>query len=279
MRARSSIALVAVAIALSMMPSGARALDESSKYPDLKGQWHRIGPNRWESASNKAPLTPEYRAVYEANLADMAGGGPGDMASWYCLPQGMPMMMSLYDPMEIVVTPDITYILISHVNDSYRRIYTDGRDWPAEEEYQPTFAGYSIGKWIDQDGDGRYDVLEVETRHFKGPRVYDGSGLPLHHDNQSIIKERIYLDKADRNILYNEITVIDHALTRPWSVTKKAGRDPKPRPVWYSAVCAENNSMVRIGNDAYYLGPDGFLMPLKKNQPPPDLRHFDQLRK
>jgi hypothetical protein len=279
MRYRSSIGVVALVAALSILPSGARALDGLPKYPDLKGQWHRASPNRWESGGQKAPLTPEYRAVYEANRADMAAGGPGDMASWYCLPQGMPMMMSLYDPMEIVVTPDITYILISHVNDSYRRIYTDGRGWPAEGEYEPTFAGYSIGKWIDQDGDGRYDALEVETRHFKGPRVYDGSGLPLHRDNQSIIKERIYLDKADRNLLYDEITVIDHALTRPWSVTKKARRDPKPRPFWQTAVCAENNSMVRIGKDAYYLSQDGYLMPSKKDQPPPDLRFFTPSRK
>jgi hypothetical protein len=40
------------------------------------------------------------------------------------------MMMNLYDPREIVITADVTYILISHVNDSYRRIYTDGRGWP-----------------------------------------------------------------------------------------------------------------------------------------------------
>jgi len=276
---RSSIAAVALVAAVLTTIAGARALDDLSKYPDLRGQWQRISPNRWESATLKAPLTPEYRAVYEDNLARMAAGGVGDMASWYCLPQGMPMMMSPYDPMEIVVTPDITYILISHVNDSYRRIYTDGRGWPAEGEYELTFAGYSIGKWIDQEGKGRYDVLEVETRLFKGPRVYDGSGLPLHRDNQSIVKERIYLDKADRNILYNEITVIDHALTRPWSVTKKAGRVLNSRPMWQTAVCAENNSMVRIGQDAYYLSPDGYLMPLKKNQPPPDLRYFNQTRK
>jgi hypothetical protein len=34
--------------------------------------------------------------------------------------------------------------------------------WPSEIE--PTFAGYSLGKWIDEHGDGRHDVLEVETR-------------------------------------------------------------------------------------------------------------------
>ena len=64
-----------------------------------------------------------------------------------------------------------------------RRIYTDGRDWP--KEIEPTLVGYSIGQWIDEDNDGRYDVLEVETRGFKGPRHYDAADLPLHHDNQS----------------------------------------------------------------------------------------------
>ena len=33
--------------------------------------------------------------------------------------------------------------------------------------------GYSIGQWIDTDGDGKYDVLEVETRNLKGPRAFD----------------------------------------------------------------------------------------------------------
>jgi hypothetical protein len=272
---RSSIALILFAVASVLAPLRALAVDEP-KYPDLKGQWQRIGPNRWESATNKAPLTAQYRAVYEDNLARMEAGGVGDMASWYCLPQGMPMMMSLYDPMEIVVTPETTYILISHVNDSYRRIYTDGRDWPAEGQYERTFAGYSIGRWIDAAGEGRYSALEIETRGFKGPRVYDGSGLPLAHDDRSIVKERIHLDKADRNILYDDITVIDSALTRPWSISKKAGRVPNPRPMWQTAVCAENNSMIRIGKDAYYQSQDGYLMPLKKDQPPPDLRYFQQ---
>jgi len=104
------------------------------------------------------------------------------------------MMMNIYDPMEIIITPEITYILISHVNDSYRRIYTDGRDFPAQPELN--YAGYSIGKWIASKGDGKYDELQVETRAFKGPRAYDASGLSLHRDNQSVIKERFFLDQG-----------------------------------------------------------------------------------
>jgi hypothetical protein len=240
----------------------------------LKGQWIRVGIPRWVQPGQKAPLTPEYRAVFEANLKDMAGGGQGNVPSWYCLPQGMPMMMNIYDPMEIVVTPAVTYILISHVTDSYRRIYTDGRNWPAEVE--ETFAGYSIGKWIDEDGDGRYDVLEVETRHLKLPRTYDATGLPFHKDNQAVVKERIYLDKADPNIFYDEITTFDHALTEPWKVIKKARRNPDPQPSWITQFCADENSLVRIGNEGYFMSADGYLMPTKKDQPPPDLRYFNR---
>src|ERR1700720_1386357 len=159
MRYQGSIGAIALAAALSMTLAGALAADDS-KYPDWKGQWTRIGSPNWtQPGGPKAPLTPEYQKVYEANRADLAAGGVGNVPSTFCIPQGMPMMMNIYDPMEIIITPEITYLLISHVNDSYRRIYTDGREIPADAE--PTYAGYSIGKWSDEDGSGRYSVLEV----------------------------------------------------------------------------------------------------------------------
>jgi len=260
-----------------MAPADAAAFDES-KYPDLKGQWDRVGVPNWTPAG-RPPLTPEYQAVYEANRADMVNGGAGGVVSQYCFPQGMPMMMNMYDPMEIVVTAAVTYILISHVNDSYRRIYTDGRDWPADDEFVLTYAGYSIGKWVDEDGDGKYDVLEIETRHLLSDRVYDGSGLPFHKDGRTIIRERIFLDKADKSILHDEITVHDNALTRPWSITKTAKRSAKAHPLWRTAVCAENNTRVKIEDENYFLSADGKLMPTRKDQPPPDLKYFRKSEK
>jgi hypothetical protein len=183
----------------------------------------------------------------------------------------MPLITYGFEPQEFIVTPETTYVLINWVEHN-RRIYTDGRDWP--DEIEPTLTGYSIGRWIDEDGDGRYDVLEVETRGFKGPRHYDASGLPLHHDNQSIFKERIYLDKADKNLLHNEITVYDNALTRPWTVIRDLRRNPNPRPQWREFICAENNAYVTIDKETYFLSGDGLLMPMRKGQPPPDLRYF-----
>ena len=131
-------------------------------------------------------------------------------------------MMNLYNPMEIIITPETTYILMSHNNDVYRRIYTDGRDWPTEAD--GTLVGYSIGKWVDETGDGKYTALEVETRFLRGPRAYEASGIPFHEDNQTVIKERFYLDKADRNTIYDEIIVIDGALTRPYGKIQKTVR-------------------------------------------------------
>ena len=142
---------------------------------------------------------------------------------------------------EYVITPETTYILIGSGEDHIRRVFTDGRDWPTDLE--PSYQRYSIGKWIDEDGDGRYDVLEVDTRGpFKEPRAYDATGLPLAFDNQSTFKERFHLDKSNPSILHDEITVFDHALTRPWSVDKTYRRNPNPRPTWREASCVEGNA-------------------------------------
>jgi hypothetical protein len=274
MHKRSLISSVALAAALGMSIGSANAFDES-KYPALKGQWQRTEAPRWSKAS-EAPLTPEYRAIFEANLKEQAQGGQGTDPTFTCLAPGMPRVMNVYEPMEIVVTPSTTHLLMQHIHDS-RRIFTDGRGWPEDRglELEPTFAGYSIGQWVDEDGDGRYDALLVETRHIKGPRSYDSTGLPLHHDNQTVVKERIHLDNADANALIDEITVIDHALTRPWTITKRYVRSKEKNPLWRESVCAENNRHVMIGKENYFLSADGLLMPVRKDQPPPDLRYFN----
>src|SRR6202795_29380 len=281
MRYRSGIVAFAVVAALCVTVAESRAWDET-RYPDLKGQWRPIGdPMRFDSskawgAGQQAPLTPEYQALFEASLKDQAAGGQGLAQTNSCISPGMPKVTNGYGQMEVIVAPRTTYITVEHINDN-RRIYTDGRNWPTELE--PTHLGYSIGTWIDMDGDGRYDVLEIETRGFKGPRTYDDSGIPLHEDNLTIVRERIFLDKSDPNIFHDEVAVIDHALTHPWIVTKSYHREPDRQPRWREVTCAENNNHVEIGKQDYMVGPDGRLMPTKKDQPSPDLRYFNRSRK
>jgi hypothetical protein len=298
MSIRHATAATALWSALMLMICGAAAADES-KYPDLKGQWRRAGGTggllaggagglRYDESKpatlapdlgQQPPLTPEYQAIYDANLADMLQGGQGIDPTYACVATGMPRFMIGYSPLEVVVTPDVTYILTERDHDFFRRIYTDGRGFPANMADSPQFLGYSIGRWLDEDGKGRYDTLVVETRGLKGPRVYDATGIPFHEDNETIIKERIYLEKGNPNLLHEEITTIDHALSRPWTVSKVLRRVVSDKPIWFGhSVCGEGNAHVAIGKEVYYLGADNVLMPAKKDQPPPDLRYFKQTK-
>ena len=95
-------------------------------------------------------------------------------------------------------------------------------------------------------------------------------------DSRSFPAAHAFLDQADPGIVRHDVTVIDHALTRPWTVLKSYRRDPSPRPVWVEYNCSENNNHVRIGNDNYMMSADGNLMPTKKGQRPPDFQHFKQ---
>jgi hypothetical protein len=253
---------------------------EMAIYPDWKGEWVRIGggaqydPTKPPTRGQQPPITEEYRAIWEKNIAEGVQGGQYFNTQVRCLPGGMPRMMMAYEPMEVIITRDATYVHITF-NNEFRRIFTDGREFPTDEE--PSFSGYSIGKWIDEDGDGRYDVLVVETRNLKGPRIFDPSGIPFHEDNQTVIKERIYSDKTNPNKLYDEITTFDHALTRPWTVTRSYDRARKT--VWVEHICAENNDYVFIRGDTYNLNPQGYLAPSRPGQAPPDLRMFGEQKK
>jgi hypothetical protein len=273
MLARTLMCHVVALAALATAVSSGAAFDDT-KYPDWSDQWtrpHGVG-FQWDQTkpqglAQQAPLIPEYQAVLEASLADQAAGGQGGDTYMTCRTNGMPRMMTAAFPMEFVILPRITYVNFEAFMP--RRIYTDGRDFPKDVE--PGYMGYSIGRWRDTAGAGRFDTLEVETRSFKGPRTYEGTGIPLHADNLSVVKERIYLDKADSEVLHNDITVEDHALTRPWTVNKRYRRIHDV--VWWEDNCTENNHHVVVGKEEYFVGGD-YLMPSRKGQEPPDLRYF-----
>jgi hypothetical protein len=278
---KSMICCIALAAAAIAGPAAAQQPFDESHYPAFAGQWQNTGrlgvfdQTKPPGRGQQAPLTPEYQKKFEANLADVARGGFGDDPVYNCIPEGMPRATTLVLPMEIIVTRNTTYMLMEYLS-MLRRIYTDGRQFPTDED--PSWMGYSIGKWVDPDASGRFTALEVETRNLKNPRTFDPSGLPLHEDAQTVVKERFYLDKDNPNLLHDQITVDDHALTHPWSVLKTMKREPKP--IWVESICGEGNVHVNIGGRHYMLNAgDGQLMPAEKDEPPPSLSHFPQQKK
>jgi hypothetical protein len=272
---QGAIGTLALAVALGISIAGANAFDDAS-YPDWTGSWLGMGGGNYDSTKPRGlgqqnPLKPEFQAILEASLADIAAGGQGNNPGYRCGSHGMPRVMIANVPIHFVILPQTTYVILERLA-QVRRIFTDGRAWPAQ--LPGSTVGYSIGRWLDRDGSGRFDTLEVETRGINGTRVYDSDGAPFHPDNQTVVKERISLDKADGDVLRNEITTIDDALTRPWTVTRSYHRNRDSE--WREYVCAASNQHIVIDHEDYLMSADGLLMPVRKGERPPDLRYFDQ---
>jgi len=269
---KAALGAIALFGALAIGMTGAAGQEQ--KFPDWSGQWRRppgIGiqwdQTRRPGLPQQAPLTPQYQKLLEWSIADQAQGGQGIDNRYTCIANGMPRMMAVIGPIEFVILPNLTYINFEAFLP--RRIYTDGRDFAKEE---PSLAGYSIGKWLDSNGSGRFDTLEIETRNFKGPRTVESTGIPLADDNQTVVKERLFLDKSDPDLMHNFITIIDAAFTHPWTVDKHYRRDRNV--IWFEDNCTENNHHVVIGKEGYYVSSEGYLMPTRKGQKPPEMRYF-----
>jgi hypothetical protein len=184
--------------------------------PDLSGIWiRRKGvnapaenpeglPGRLDHFMPKGaeiPLRPEAAALYKTRSDNHGKGRPSER----CLPHGIPDAMLYGGPMKIVQNRRLTIILFEEFN-HYRQLHTDGRSFP--ENPQPTWFGYSVGKW---EG----DTFVVDSVGFNDQTWMDDSGLP--HTDALRTTERFR--RRDFGHLDLQITVDDaKAYTRPWSV-------------------------------------------------------------
>jgi len=144
---------------------------------------------------------------WAAELIKQRGERRGqDDPTAHCLPGGILKLHT--DPLyrKIVQTPGLVLIL-NERNAMYRQIFTDGR--PLPEDPQPTWNGYSTGKW---DG----ERLVVTTSGFRDGTWLDRKGSPL--TESGTITERFR--RGSYGKLEIEITVNDpKAYTSAWTVT------------------------------------------------------------
>ena len=147
-----------------------------------------------------------------------------------CLPPGVPRIMLMPFPMQIVQTP--TEIIMIFEYDHYvRQIYLDRHEHP--RDLSPTWMGDSIGKW---EG----NTLVVDTIGFNDKSWLDQVGHP-HSDALHLI-ERIR--RVDHDTLQEDITVDDpKAYTKPWTGQQVF----KLRTGWHliEYVCEDNMDVPR----------------------------------
>jgi len=126
----------------------------------------------WGLKPDEEPLRPEGAAVYKLHQEN-----PVTYPHTQCLPAGVPADMMVMTFKILQVPQEI--VILTELNSPPRQIYTDGRPLPKDSE--PTWMGYSIGKW---EG----DTLVVETSGLNDRGWLDAFGHP--RSDQMHITER-----------------------------------------------------------------------------------------
>jgi hypothetical protein len=176
---------------------------------------------------NAPKLTPEYLAKWELiRKSRMAGSSEFDPNA-RCLSAGMPNMMSMTYGMEVQHTKD-KITMYGELNDVYRRIFLDGRKPSQKILDDPTFAGYSTGRW---EG----DTLVVDTVAIREDALFDTFSP---HSDQFTVRERIRFTSP--GILEDRITVTDpKALVEPFTSVRTYRKVSAPNDELREFSCAE----------------------------------------
>jgi hypothetical protein len=197
--------------------------------PDLTGVWTIVTPEvALRTEDGKAPpLLPEAQKIYDQHKAQAAKGDRSFDGTMHCLPPGLPRLMLIRSPFEILQRPKVIYF-VHELNRLPRRAYLDEK-LPADVD--PHYLGYSVARW---EG----DTLVIETAGFDDSTLLDASGLP--HSDALHVTERYRLDKDGKHI-HARFTIEDaKSFAAPWSF--KAEYAKKTGYELHEDVCADKQT-------------------------------------
>jgi para-nitrobenzyl esterase len=180
--------------------------------------------------STEIPFLPWTKAMYDYNKATLVAYDP----QGFCLPPGGPRAMGTPYPSEIIQDRDRGRVVIifeggAHV---WREIHMDGRPLPDRDELNPTYFGYSVGRY---EG----DTLVVETTGFNEKTWLNFNGS-MHTDELFTIER---FSRPNRDTLHYEATIIDPgAYSEPWTVAWDIPWEEDAELAEY--ICQENNKFL-----------------------------------
>jgi hypothetical protein len=121
-----------------------------------------------------------------------------------CLPPGVPRIMVMSRPIEIVQTPTRILFMFEGGAHVWRQIWMDGRPHP--QDPNPNWLGHSIGHWED-------DTLVVDSVGFNDMTWLDDAGHP--HTEQLHVVER-YTRTSPVTMKYDVVVDDPGAYTKSW---------------------------------------------------------------
>jgi hypothetical protein len=245
-KALGSTAMAAVVAAILSAPASAQWLNYRSKKiprtadgqpnlsapapkradgkPDLSGIW-KGNPKYMinittDMKPDEVPFQPWAAAEYKRRRDTESKDDPSSR----CLPLSIPLRNTITSPFKILDTGD--EIVMLYEGQRARQIFLDDRSLP--EDAEPSWDGYSVGKWEGDD-------LVVNSIGFNGKEWLDIWGH-LTTDALHVI-ERYH--RKDFGSMSLQITIDDpKAYTKPWTVTEQLHLLPDTELL--EAVC-ENN--------------------------------------
>jgi hypothetical protein len=199
--------------------------------PDITGIWMPNGLKYLISIAadlkpEEVPFQPWAAALYKERRENQGRDDPNNK----CLPSGVPEKDAVTSPFKIMQFPGEMVILYES-RTIFREIFTDGR--PLPKDPNPTWQGYSIGRWEGDD-------FVVETNGLNDKIWMDTNGHPL--TEAAHITERFR--RHDYGHMDIQITIDDpKAYTKPWTITENPSLLADTDLL--ESVCEENNKDAR----------------------------------
>ena len=189
---------------LTLTLSAGPALSGAAQ-PDLTGVWTVVGKHSVLKtvSGDLPPMTPDAKRLYQQHLDAAARKDRSFDGTTHCLPPGLPRLMLVNKPFEILQRDKAVYF-VHQVNRLPRRAYF-GEKLPVDPD--PLYQGYSVARW---EG----DTLVIETAGFLEGTLLDDAGLP--HSDALHLTERYRLD-SDGKGLHARFTIDDpKTFTHSW---------------------------------------------------------------
>jgi len=201
-------------------------------HPDLSGLWLVSGGMYFAPDRSAPKLLGDYQATYTRRAEAFKAGVAVDDVTADCLPAGMPHLLTVPYPFEIMQTPGRVTFLYEY-DSVVRRVPTDGSVVQPNPD-KVSYHGDSYGHWEGA-------TLVIDTVNVRDDTQLDFTGMP--HSDALRITER--WRRKDAKTLENTITLTDpKAYAEPFTVTRIYQLKPKWKISEY--VCEENN---RNGRD------------------------------
>jgi hypothetical protein len=186
--------------------SGIWQLEPDAPCPAVGCQVGYAAGREFRDIGAKLPGGLPYQPWAAALVRERTGQDGRDDPVGFCQPGGAVRILTYPPYRKIIQLPELVVIL-SERDVTYRQLFVDGR--PLPEDPDPTFNGYSTGRW---DG----DTLVVQTNGLRDGTWLDRNGSPM--SDAAKMTERFRRVSYGR--LEIDLTIDDpKAYTRPWTVT------------------------------------------------------------